>query len=220
MKHRYRIMALPVAAALATACLTLKEPVGVHYYLIKPKPVEARSEKQFPFALGVRPFSAPIRYQDEIFYRVSDVEVGYYDYHRWVEPPSDMITGTFADALQAAGLFRRVENIEDAGPSDLVLEGELIGFDEVESQGGRSAYCEVSLRIHWTGKGTPLWTGSFKTAVQVSEEGVSAFARAMSEAVAELTRQAIASLGEADFNKTDPGEEMIKGDIDKETYQR
>jgi len=205
MKHRYRIMAIPVAAAIATACLTFTEPVGVRYYLIKPKPVEERSEKQFPFALGVRPFSAPIRYQDQIFYRVSDVEVGFYDYHRWVEPPSDMIAGTLADALKAAGLFHRVESVENAGPSDLVLEGDLIGFDEVESQGGRSAYCEISLRIHRTGMGTPLWTGSFKTAVPVHEQGVSSFARAMSKAVAELTRQVIASLEEADFSDPDSG---------------
>ena len=202
MTKRFRIVLVILAVlnvAAASSCLSFKEPVGVHYYLIKPEPLEAKARQQFPLSLGIRPFSAPIRYQDEIFYRISDVEVGYYDYHRWVEPPSEMVTGTMVEALRASGLFSRVENVENAGPLDLVMEGDLIGFDEVESDGGRSAYCEVSLRIHRAGKGTPLWSDQFAAAIEVRQAGVSAFARAMSQAVADVTRQAVESLEGADF---------------------
>ncbi len=69
---------------------------------------------------------------DRIMYRESPAEVNFYEYHRWANPPVELATQYVARRLRDSGAFARVTSNGDGAPADLILQGRLLRFEEVD----------------------------------------------------------------------------------------
>ena len=111
-----------VVVGLLAGCGSIQGPAIRYYKLnIPPAPTPAGPSVSVP--LRIEPFeTTSLLRQDRIVYCPSSVEVGFYDYHRWAEPPKDTITKAIADQLTARRLFQSVEISEWSGKSGVRSE--------------------------------------------------------------------------------------------------
>jgi ABC-type uncharacterized transport system auxiliary subunit len=144
--------------------------------------------------LGVRPFTAATRYRERMLYRVSDVEIGFYEYDRWVEPPEEMVTRVITALLHASGLFRQVVTVDQVQLPAWLLSGELVRFDEVREGGRSRAECWLRVEVRRAQDERLLWTEVMRASVPLTAETPAALAQAMSQAVQQVATELIARL--------------------------
>ena len=145
-----------------------------------------------PALLRIEPFrAAALLRQDRIVYRPSPVEVGYYEYHRWAEPPNESITRALADQLTRSRVFQSVEISDGAEKTGYVLRGTIDRLQEVDYRGGVKAQVSVSVELEDAARQQIIWTGAASSEFAVAKGDVQAVVAAMSEAseqsVARLT---------------------------------
>lgn len=187
-----------VALCLLGGCLTRNEQTRVRYYSLNniETPVP-RASQHWPTTLGIRPLTAASRYRDRILYRVSEVEVGFYPFDRWVEPPEEMVNRLLTELIEASGLFQQVAAAEDVQPSSWILSGEVTRFDEVRKPEGRFAACWLRLELRRARTEQLLWSEMLTATVGLADNTPEALAQAMSQAVHDVAVQLIARLGSA-----------------------
>jgi ABC-type uncharacterized transport system auxiliary subunit len=173
-------------------CLSSCRSVRTYYYLINTDLVVPRSEKQLPLTVAVNNVRAPSRYQDQMVYRTSEYEVGFYEYSQWVEQPAEMVRRALLDALKDSGLFQRVDPIDIVVNPDLTLQSAIVSFDQVVTKTGNSAECELTLELLRGNSGQPVW--SYDAKARVAQKGKGKFVEAMSAAVSKGINDAIADM--------------------------
>src|ERR1700690_3777943 len=73
-----------------------------YYQLNAPAPA-ATSPDPLPISLLVgRISSSRLFHDDRLIYETSPLEMGMYEYHRWAEPPADMVQGMLVQTLRAS----------------------------------------------------------------------------------------------------------------------
>jgi ABC-type uncharacterized transport system auxiliary subunit len=94
---------------------------------------------------------------DRIMYRESPVQVNFYEYHRWANPPVDLATQHVIHRLKDSGAFSLVTMSNDGPPPDLILRGRLHKFEEVDR--GKEVQVAFALELELVdGKSrTPIW---------------------------------------------------------------
>jgi ABC-type uncharacterized transport system auxiliary subunit len=68
---------------------------------------------------------------DRIVYRSSGTQLGAYEYHRWAEPPTEMISELLFRSLRDSGRFRSVQSLRSNARGDILVRGRLYEFGEV-----------------------------------------------------------------------------------------
>jgi cholesterol transport system auxiliary component len=129
--------------------------------------------------LTVRPFDASRLYLDNrIVYGFSSPELDTYEYHRWVDPPVDMLQTALVRGLSSSGAFKAVYTVRRGPESRFLLGGNLFDFMEVDGANivARLNY-DVRLRDRKTG--TIVWEHSYNHDEPVAEKSVNAFVLAM-----------------------------------------
>ena len=178
-----------------SGCLGSRTSPPVRYYSIDGLSATVdTATRTWPVTLGVRVFGEATRYRDRMLYRVSEVEVGFYEFDRWVEPPGEMVTRVVMAHLRASGLFRQITAALDASASAWVLSGDVLRFDEVRSASGRHATCRLQLELRRVRDEQLLWSDVITTTAALTDDTPTALARAMSEAVQRAARQLIATV--------------------------
>lgn len=133
MFSRHKIV-IGLAILLAAFQASCGAPRAIKYYTldITPSPVTS-SPGQFPVSLLVgRIMSSQLYRDDRIVYGSGQVQLGTYDYHRWVEPPADMIQTALVASLRATGQYRAVSRVSSNVKGDYVLRGRLISMYGVD----------------------------------------------------------------------------------------
>jgi uncharacterized lipoprotein YmbA len=188
-----------VACVLAAACAS--RPPETRAYLLgepaarAPDPSHDPATHDLP-ALRVKPLAArSFLDTNEIAWRQGDVLAGTYRYHRWSEPPAEMVTRALILALRDGGRFAAVDGSAPRATAPLVLGGELLGLHEVAAADGTRPRGVVELELTLeaeAGGGVPLrhWTLHESRSVDAADASVDALVRAVSEAA----EQAIAAI--------------------------
>jgi uncharacterized lipoprotein YmbA len=184
------IASLLVAAGLAAACSGSAPETRA--YLLGERPAPAAASAHDLPALRVRPLVARSFLEArEIAWRQGDVLAGAYRYHRWSEPPAEMVTRALIDALRDGGRFATVDGAAPRAIAPLSLSGELLGLHEVaEADGSKPrgvAELEVTLEAEASG-GAPArhWTLRERRSVDAADASVDALVRALSEAAGQV----------------------------------
>ncbi len=87
-----------------------------------------------PVVLIIGHLSAPHLYRDDrLVYRSGSLELGTYQYHRWVEPPTDMLEGMLLRMLRDSGRYRSVQLQRSNTRGDFILRGHLHQLEEVSA---------------------------------------------------------------------------------------
>src|SRR6266478_5695245 len=70
--------------------------------------------------------------EDRIVYGNGPERLGAYEYHRWAEPPAEMIQEVLLRLLRATGHYRAVHVRRSNVTGDFMIHGRLYDFKEVE----------------------------------------------------------------------------------------
>jgi len=133
---------------------------GTRYYTIEMPRVTKEQADSAERRILVRRLNADrVLVDDRIVYREKPNEVAFYAYKRWAEPPVDIVTNYIAYRLEASGDFAGVSAFRSAGTPDLVLQGRLLHFEEVDR--GKEVFASVAMALELTDGKThvQLWRG-------------------------------------------------------------
>lgn len=173
---------ISMIAGLLAACGSVKEPATKYYKLdIPPAPTAAGPSA--PASVRIEPFRPTgLLKQDRIVYRPSPVEVGYYEYHRWAEPPNDSVTKALADQLQGRRVFRSIDTSNATERADYVLKGRVERLQEVDYMGGVRVQVSLSAELEDTTHQQIIWSSSVSSESLVTKGDVQAVVTAMGKA--------------------------------------
>lgn len=118
----------------------------------------AANPAPFPLTLLIGPLRTSHLYrEDQIVYSMSGENMGTYDYHRWAEPPAEMLRDILLRELRTSGQYRTVDVLSSNSRGDYILYGRLYDFKEVS---GSSLTTRVSmdLELRETKTGSTVWT--------------------------------------------------------------
>jgi ABC-type uncharacterized transport system auxiliary subunit len=171
-----------VFMGLLAGCGSVRGPATQYYKLeIPPAPTPPGPSEQA--SLRIEPFrgSGFLR-QDRIVYRPSPVEVGFYEYHRWAEAPTDTVTKALADQLKKRRLFQSVE-VSDAGDkADYILRGSIDRLQEVDYAGHVRVQVSISAALEDSVQQQVIWSSAASSECAVAKGDVQAVVSAMSQA--------------------------------------
>jgi len=185
-----RVFWLFVVVGMLSGCGSVRGPVTKYYKLdIPPAPTPAGPSAPVP--LRIEPFRATsLLRQDQIVYRPSPVEVGFYEYHRWAEPPSDTVTKALADQLVSRRVFQSVEISDGQEKPDYVLRGSIDQLQEVDYKGAVKVQVSISAELEDPVRHEKIWSSAASSECLVAKSDVQAVVAAMGQA----SQQSIARL--------------------------
>ena len=170
-----------------------------HYYTLEipPAPRAAESGPRMSTTVAVRRFETPAYLrQGRIVYRPAPAEIGFYEYHRWVTDPSEMVTSAVIDSLRASQLFSFVKRYDGQEQHDYIMGGRLEQLEEIDSAEGVRVVVKLSADLTDSRTGAMVWAGEEGEALAVDTRNVSSVVAEMSHAVEKSIAGLVASLRE------------------------
>jgi ABC-type uncharacterized transport system auxiliary subunit len=131
MNPRLAAAFLLLSVALAAGCGAARP--SKYYQLTMPGDLAAESPSDpYPVSLLLGTLMASHLYrEDRIVYSSASETMGAYEYHRWAEPPTEMIEEVLLRELRASGRYRGVNFLRSGARGDYVISGRLYDFKEV-----------------------------------------------------------------------------------------
>jgi ABC-type uncharacterized transport system auxiliary subunit len=185
-----RALCISIVAGMLAGCGGGKAP-PTRYYKLNIPAAPAAAGPSAPASLRVEPFqTASLLRQDRIVYLPSPVEVGFYEYHRWAEPPNDAVTKALADQLARRRVFQSV-GISDGGEkTDYVLKGRIDRLQEVDYLGAVRVQVSISAELEDPAQQQTIWSSAATSECAVTRSDVQGVVAAMGQA----SQQSIARL--------------------------
>jgi ABC-type uncharacterized transport system auxiliary subunit len=169
------------AAGILAGCVTARSP---RYYYLNAPTVEPAGAQQFPVTLLVGRLSAPrVLRDDRVVYGMTDVELGVDEYHRWSEPPTEMIEELLVTILRRSGQYKSVQKISSTARGDFLLRGHLTSFNEIDSPNGIVARFNIQLELFDQKLGVVVWSQPYSHDEPVAKKTVSAVVESLQKNV-------------------------------------
>jgi|SRR5665213_239398 len=177
-----------LAAGLLTGCGAAR-PSKFYELTIPGDSANAGEGSPFPVTLLLGPLRAGHLYrEDAIVYSSSAEAMGTYEYHKWVEPPNEMLAEMLLRELRASGKYRAVDLLRSNSRGDYILYGRLYDFKEI-SGSPILARVTVDMELRESKSGATVWTHYYTHDEPVSGKDVAAV-------VAALDRNALRGMAE------------------------
>ena len=177
-----RAFLVSVVVGLLAGCGSVQGP-ATRYYKLDIPPAPTPAGPSVPVPLRIEPFrTTGLLRQDRIVYRPSPVEVGFYEYHRWAEPPNDTMTKALADQLTGRRLFQSVEISDGAEKAEYVLRGSIDRLQEVDYKGAVRAQVSISAELEDPVRREKIWASVASSEFVVEKSDVQAVVTAMGQA--------------------------------------
>ena len=161
---------------------------------IPPQPVH-RANARVLGTLAVRRFdSAPYIRQKKIVYRPVPEEIGFYEYHRWVNDPAEMVTSAMIESLRSSGMFSLVKRYDGQNEQDYLMAGRLDRLEETDYGGHVSVTAKLSAELLNLRTGTTEWTGDAAETLKVDERNINSIVIELGNAVQKSIDQLITSV--------------------------
>ncbi|MBD3290290.1 hypothetical protein GF337_15910 [candidate division KSB1 bacterium] len=141
---------------LMTTCGSVPE---IHYYRIdSTSETLAIENPKFNVILGIEKFEPEQLYEsDRIVYRESPYEVKFYNYHRWITPPAEIVTEKAIEKIAASGLFRRVVSFPHISNVDYLIDGTIKAFEELDENDEWYGLVRLKIEFIEMKNNTILW---------------------------------------------------------------
>jgi ABC-type uncharacterized transport system auxiliary subunit len=111
-----------------------------------------------PITLLIGRLTAPALYrEDQIVYGMGGESMGLYEYHRWSEPPTEMIAEIMLRQFRGSGHYRGVYTLRSDIHGDYLLHGRLYDFKEV-SAGSLIGRVTMEAELRNIRTGETVWT--------------------------------------------------------------
>lgn len=175
-----------LAGILVIASCGSTRPVSYYTLNSTPTPepsVTVKNDAPLPFTLLVGRITASHLYlNDPIVYSNGGVELGTYEYHRWVDVPTEMLETMLVQALRQQGKFRSVGRLGSGARGDYILRGHLYSLEEVDSP-SITARFSIELELFQPKTGTVVWHQSYNQDERVGQKSVTAVVEALRQEV-------------------------------------
>jgi ABC-type uncharacterized transport system auxiliary subunit len=180
---------------VAAGCVSARAP---RYYFLTTPPITAQAgAQQFPVTILVGRLNAPrVLRDDRVVYGMSDVELGVDEYHRWSEPPTEMIEQLLVERLRRSGQYKSVQKISSTARGDFLLRGHLNSLNEINEGSGIEARFNIQLELFDQKSGVVVWTESYSHDEPVEKKTVSAVVESLQKNVNVGLGQLTASLAQ------------------------
>ena len=191
MRSWLQTVLLVAAVALVSSCGAARPS---KYYALDLPPSAPTSANSHDVALLVGRLSAPHLYRDDrIVYRTGEMQIGTYEYHRWAEPPTDMLESMLLRLLRGSGKYRTVQRLASNTQGDYIVRGRLYQLEEAD---GPSLAARVSfeLELYEKKSGTVVWSHFYSHHEPVSGKEVPDVVQAFNRNVQRGLAEAAASL--------------------------
>lgn len=178
MKNTFLLFALTLSLGVLAGCGAAR-PSKFYQITVPPDTGQGSQPAPFPVTLLVGPIKASQLYrEDQIVYTSEAQAMGTYQYHRWAEPPTEMIRDVLSRELRLSGRYRNVYSLGSNVRGDYLLRGQLYDFREIE---GTPIVVRVTLEFELrdTRTGTTVWTRYFSHDEPVNEKNISGVVAAM-----------------------------------------
>lgn len=150
---------------------------------------------QFPLTVGVEAYEAESPYQQEkIVFRTSPYEVNFYEYHRWLRPPTELVTEQVQKLLAISGLFQRVQPYTYESEPDYVLRGRILLFDQWYSDPSSSIQIGIQYQLLHLVQDQVVWSDIIETTASVPTLEIVETVKGFEAAVHKNILQAIAAM--------------------------
>jgi len=182
MKYRNIFPALVLCLGILNGCGAAR-PSKFYQLTIPNDKASGADPARFPVTLLLGPITTSHLYRDDhIVYTSNGEAMGVYEYQRWAEPPSEMISDVLLRELQDSERYQHVYSLRSNSRGDYVLRGHLYDFREVAGKGvaTRVAF-EFELRDSKTG--ATVWSRSYSHDEPVSGKDVTAVVAALNHNV-------------------------------------
>jgi ABC-type uncharacterized transport system auxiliary subunit len=149
-----------------------------------------------PITLLIGRLTGPALYhEDQIVYSSGGESMGTYEYHRWAEPPTEMIAEIMLRQLRASGHYRGVYTLRSDMQGDFLLHGRLYDFKEISgsSMVGRVT---VELELRNIKTGNTVWTHFYSHDEPAGGKDVGSLVAALDKNVRQAIAECRASLDE------------------------
>jgi ABC-type uncharacterized transport system auxiliary subunit len=148
----------------------------------------------FPVTLLLGPITTSHLYRDDhIVYTSNGEAIGTYEYRRWAEPPSEMISDVLLRELQESERFQHVYSLRSDSRGDYILRGRLYDFREIAGN-GVAARVSFEFELRDSKTGATVWSQYYSHDEPVDRKDVKAVVAAMDRNVQSGLRQVIGGL--------------------------
>ncbi len=176
MRPVVALIVIVMAAGAMAACGSTRPS---KYYQIEVPETPPAASNPWPVALLLGRISAPHLYRDDrIVYRTGPEQLGAYEYHRWAEPPTEMLEDALLRMLRASGRYRTVQPLRSNARGDFILRGRLHHFEEV-SGGSLAARVAFEMELYEPQTGTTVWTHFYSSDEPVQGKEVAQVVQAL-----------------------------------------
>jgi cholesterol transport system auxiliary component len=154
----HRTIHLVWIALLASILGGCGAPRPIRYYSVQIPTAPDGSASTYPIDILVGNISGPsLLRASQIVYRTGTNQIGTYQYHRWQDPPVEIVQAKLIRMLQSSGDYQSVSELGNTTIGEYVIRGRLEEFAEVD---GTSINGLVTMRFELMNRGTGkiLWS--------------------------------------------------------------
>jgi len=192
-----RTLALSVVLALvALFSVGCGSPRPIKYYEVTYPTKSFVAPDAIDTTISVRIFeSSPLYLDNKMVYGFDSPEMGTYEYHRWVEPPVEILQNALVRGLRSSGRFKGVYTLRADATGRYILGGQLYDFKEVDGP-TIMARLNYAVRLRDRKSGINVWDYSYSHDEPATEKSMSAFVVAMDKNLQRSVQEIQAGLEE------------------------
>jgi ABC-type uncharacterized transport system auxiliary subunit len=182
MKRKFIFPALILCLGILNGCGAAR-PSKFYQSTLPSDKTSGADPAPFPVTLLLGPITTSHLYRDDhIVYTSNGEAMGTYEYQRWAEPPSEMISDVLLRELQDSERFQHVYSLRSDSRGDYVLRGHLYDFREI-TENGLAARVAFEFELRDSKTGATVWSRSYLHDEPVDGKNVPAVVAAMNRNV-------------------------------------
>ncbi|MFY9584382.1 MAG: ABC-type transport auxiliary lipoprotein family protein [Candidatus Acidiferrales bacterium] len=188
------VVAVALGVVGLAGCGGAARPSNYYQLAVPASPPPATGTEVYPVALLMGRLTAPHLYRDDrIVYRTGGEQMGTYEYHRWAEPPTEMLEAILLRMLRQSGRYQTVQLLRSNSRGDFIIRGRLHNFDEIA---GKPILARVALEIELfeIKSGTTVWSQFYSHDEPVKSKEVPAVVEALDRNVRQGMAQITAGI--------------------------
>ena len=183
----------------------------VRYYVLDTPPAPVVNPSAvYPVSLLVgRPSGTHLYRDDRLVYGNGQVQLGTYEYERWLETPVDMIQDILMSTLRASGQYRSVSRVSSNVRGDYILRGHIYSISEVDNfEKGKktdvTARVSLQLELYDPSARAIVWSDSYTHDEPVNGKTVQDVVLALDRNISSGVHELAQSLGQYFANHLPP----------------
>ena len=205
MKRTIPISILAISVGILFVALTACSSPPTHYYALKVNKLGTSGNLKplVDASVAVERINGGRVYdQERIVFRDKNNEIGFYEYHQWTSPPSELATQSVISNLMSLGYFKSTTPYRDAVDPDYVLSGRISTFEEVDKPEGVFASVALELSLTSYKERATVWSGMGASELPVEVKNMATVAQRLDDAMTNSIKQVMQNMG--DFLKNHP----------------